>query len=162
MNEIEERPISELLNDLLDAVLYFDKKQIVQASGVRLHPSETHMLMCALEGMSFSQMAQRFGISKGAVSQTFSRLAAKGVIVSDNGHTYKSAARVTLTPLGQELHAHIKAMRASLGDDLDQYLAGYSQPELAVISRFLVSLRTYFAESAAKLATLPAPQGDSR
>jgi DNA-binding MarR family transcriptional regulator len=159
MTEIGDPPISELLIDLLDAVLYFDKKQIVQAGRVRLHPSETHMLMCALEGMSFTQMAQRFGISKGAVSQTFSRLAAKGVIASDNGRAYKSATRVTLTPLGQELHARIKALRARLSEDLDQYLAEYSQAELAVISRFVVSLRTYFAQS---LATLPAPEGQSR
>lgn len=153
-----DRPISELLIDLLDAVLYFDKKQIVQAGGARLHPSETHMLMCAVDGMSFTQMAQRFGISKGAVSQTFSRLAAKGVIASGDDRTYKSAARVVLTPLGQELHARIEAMRARLSEDLDQYLAGYSQAELAAISRFVVSLRTYFAQS---LATLPAPEGHS-
>ena len=114
--------------------------------------------MCALDGMSFAEMARRFGISKGAVSQTFSRLAAKGVIVTENHRAYKSAATVALTPLGRELHARIRAMRSRLSEELEQHLAEYSAAELRVIGRFAVSLRAYFLQS---LAILPAPEGDS-
>jgi DNA-binding MarR family transcriptional regulator len=156
MHGTHDQPLGGLLIELLDAVLYFDKKQIIHAGGVRLHPSETHLLMCALDGMSFAEMARRFGISKGAVSQTFSRLAGKGVIVTDDQRAYKSAATVALTPLGRELQARITAMRSRLGEELDQHLAGYSAAEMQVISRFVVSLRAYFAQS---LATLPAPEG---
>jgi DNA-binding MarR family transcriptional regulator len=144
--------------DVLDAVLYLDRKQIVEAGGVRLHPSETHQLMCALDGMNFTALAKRFGISKGAVSQVFSRLAAKGVVVIAKDPSRKNAARVTLTPLGEALHVQIVALRCRLADELSARLEDYSDAELAVVARFVGDLRAYVDESLINLSSTGGPR----
>jgi DNA-binding MarR family transcriptional regulator len=140
------------LVEVLDAVLYLDKKQIVQIGGVRLHPSESHLLACAVEGMTFTQMARRFGISKGAVSQTFARLADKGVLAVAKDASRKNAARVALTPLGDLLHAHVVAVRQRMGVDLGRRLSGYTGSELSAVARFVGDLHTFVEESLARLS----------
>jgi DNA-binding MarR family transcriptional regulator len=143
--------------EVLDAVLYLDRKQIVEAQGVRLHPSETHQLMCALDGMNFTSLARRFGISKGAVSQVFSRLVAKGVVVIAKDPSRKNAARVTLTPLGEALHVQIVALRSRLADELSARLEDYSDAELAAVARFVGDLRAYVDESLINLSSSGGP-----
>ncbi|MBS2961813.1 transcriptional regulator [Actinocrinis puniceicyclus] len=150
---IGEVPISEVLIDVLDAVLYLDKKQIVEAAGVRLHPSETHLLVCAVRGMSFVEIARQFGITKGAVSQTVSRLAGKGIVVVDKDRSRKNTATVRLTPLGESLYAQITALRARLGADLDSFLDGYSPAEVATVARFAADLRTFVRGSLTAMST---------
>lgn len=144
--------VSGRLVDVLDAVLYLDKKQIVQAGEVRLHPSESRLLACAVEGMTFTQMARRFGISKGAVSQTFARLAGKGVVVIAKDGSRKNAARVALTPLGQLLHANVLALRQRMNADLGRRLTGYTGAELAAVARFVGDLHAFVEESLARLS----------
>ncbi len=144
--------ISGRLVEVLDAVLYLDRKQIVQAGGVRLHPSESHLLACAVEGMTFTQMARRFGISKGAVSQTFARLAGKGVVVVTKDASRKNAALVALTPLGRVLHAHVQTVRQRMGAELGRRLAGYTGSEMAAVARFVGDLQAFVEESLARLS----------
>ncbi|WP_433229671.1 MarR family winged helix-turn-helix transcriptional regulator [Actinomadura formosensis] len=147
MSDDGEAAIGDVLIDVLDAVLYFDKKQVVQAEGVRLYPSEVHMLVSAMHGASFTQMARQFGISKGAVSQTFLRLAGKGVLVVGKDRARKNSATITLTPLGRTLLEEIMALRGRLGEDLARCLDGYSEAELETLKRFVLDLRTFVRES---------------
>ncbi|WP_324784627.1 MarR family winged helix-turn-helix transcriptional regulator [Streptomyces sp. H51] len=147
MSEDSLSQIHGLLIGLLDSVLYFDKKQIAEAGGTRLHPSETHLLMCALDGMNFTEMTRRFGISKGAVSQAFARMVAKGVVTVEKDRSLKNAARVTLTPLGEELRVRVEAVRAELGSRLGEHLADYSEAELATVIRFVHDLQAFIDRS---------------
>jgi DNA-binding MarR family transcriptional regulator len=153
VNETDGTPISEALIEVLDAVLYLDKKQVVDVAGVQLHPSEMHVLVCAVRGMGFAEIARQFGISKGAVSQTVSRLACKGIVVIDKDRSRKNTATVRLTPLGENLYSHIVALRARLGTDLGKYLAGYSPAELATVTRFVADLHTFVRASLTAMST---------
>lgn len=157
----QSQPVSELLNDVLDAVLYFDKKQVVEADGVKLHPSEIHMLMCALEGMSFTRIAGHFGVSKAAVSQVFTRLGAKGVVVVEKDRSRKNAATVSLTPLGHAVHAQAVELRAHIARTLERHLSGYSPAERAVVARFLGDLRGFIGEAIAGLPGSASPSTSS-
>ena len=132
-----------LLIDLLDSILYLDKKQVVAVGDVRLHPSESHMLMCAVDGMSFTEIAGHFAVSKGAVSQVFSRLAAKGVVVVTKDPARRNLAAVSLTPLGEALRERTEALRARLAHALDDHLAPYTTAERAVVTRFLGDLHGF-------------------
>ncbi|MBI1758661.1 MAG: winged helix-turn-helix transcriptional regulator [Actinobacteria bacterium] len=153
-----EVPVGALLIDVLDSILYFDKKQVVAAGGVRLHPSESHMLMRAVQGMSFTQIARQFAVSKGAVSQVFARLAAKGVVVTEKDPARKNAARITLTPLGEALRARTEALRAHLAAALDARLADYTPAELATVARFLGDLHTFVTTLLSAPLTAPVPE----
>lgn len=96
--ELRATAISSLLIDVLDAVLYPDRKQILDVDGVRLYRSETHMLVLAVDRASFTEMARHFGVSKGAVSQVLARLTVKGIVAVDKDRSRRNAARVTLPP----------------------------------------------------------------
>jgi DNA-binding MarR family transcriptional regulator len=103
--------------------------------------------------MGFVEIARHFGISKGAVSQTVSRLAGKGIVVIDKDRSRKNTATVRLTPLGENLYSTIAARRARLGADLDKYLTGYSPAELATVTRFVADLRTFVRVSLTAVST---------
>jgi DNA-binding MarR family transcriptional regulator len=146
------------LIDLLDAVIYLDRKQVVAEQGVRLHPSESHLLLCAVEGMSFTQIAHRFAVSKGAVSQVFARLAAKGVVVVRKDPARKNAAEVTLTPLGDALRARTEELRGRLATALDDRLADYTPAELTTVHRFLGDLHGFVTSQLTASAEASAAQ----
>jgi hypothetical protein len=48
--------IPQLLDDVMDVLLFFDKKRIVDTGEVTLYPSEVHMLVRALQGVSLTDI----------------------------------------------------------------------------------------------------------
>jgi DNA-binding MarR family transcriptional regulator len=145
--------ISRGLVGVLDAVLYLDRKQVVEADGVRLHPSEAHLLACAVEGMGFTAIARHFAISKGAVSQTFGRLAGRGIVTVTKDAARKNAACVQLTPRGEVLLGQVLVLRERLAANLGARLAGYSAAELSTVQRFVDDLEGFVRESLLAAAT---------
>ncbi len=109
--------------------------------------------MCSLDGASFTAMARRFGISKSAVSQVFSRLSAKGVVVVSKDPSRRNAARVALTPLGEALRAQIMNLREELSRELEGRLSSYTDAELQLVSRFVADLHAFVVESLSSLST---------
>ena len=130
----------EALIELLDSVLYLERKQVVGLAGVRLNPSESHLLMCALEGLTFTQIANRFSISKSAVSQVFSRLSAKGVVVITKAPRRRNAASVSLTPLGEGLRDQTLSLRRELARRVEDIMCCYDATEQAAVLRFIGEL----------------------
>jgi len=153
--------VSAGLIAVLDAVLYLDRKQVVDVRGVRLHPSEAHLLACAVDGMTFTEIAGHFAISKGAVSQTFARLARRGVVAVTRDPARRNAASVRLTPLGEELLAQVRALREHLAERLGAHLAGYSAAELATVHRFVADLDAFVRDTLLAHAAAP-PSPPSR
>jgi DNA-binding MarR family transcriptional regulator len=149
--------VNDLLVEVLDAVLYLDRKQIVASGGVRLHPSEAHVLACLVQGMEFAEIARHFAISKSAVSQALTRLTARGVITVSGAGRRRTAASVALTPLGQELLAQIVVLRSTLRSALEARLAGYSPHDLAVVERFVTDLRAHVREALIGSSPSPGP-----
>lgn len=152
------RPIGDVLRDVLDLLLYFERKQVVEVGDVRLHPSEIHMLLCAVNGRTFTEVARHFGVTKAAVSQVFARLAAKGIVEVDKDRSYKNAARVSLTPLGKVAYGRVNALRHHVAEVLDRHLGDYSATELATVVRFLEDLRGFAGEA---LSVFSGPGGPS-
>lgn len=132
---------------LFDGLIYLDKKLIVSAEGTSLHPSETHMLTCALEGMSFTEIAVRFGVSKAAVSRAFGRMAAKGVLEVKKDASRKNRASVSLTSKGQTLYDQTQALRAALSAALTDRLSSFDSSELEIVERFVRELGDYVRTS---------------
>ena len=140
-----ERIIANALT-LFDGLIYLDKRQVVRVAQAKLHPSETHMLTCAVAGMSFTEIAGRFGVSKAAVSRTFTRLSAKGLVRVTKDPTRKNRASVTLTPLGQAVFEQAELLRRGLSAALADRLRAYEGAELRTIERFLDDLDDYVRE----------------
>jgi DNA-binding MarR family transcriptional regulator len=82
-------------------------------------------------------MAERLRVTKGAISQTLSRLERKGVIHKTRDPYQKNELTAYFTPLGEEALEQYRDLRVSLRNQYVQYFTTLSQSEREVIGRFL-------------------------
>ena len=81
MNTMNEM-IKGQLQRVINKILFMKKKSLFLFQGVELYPSEVH-LMLLIKGeraTNATKMAAQLGVTKGAVSQTLSRLEKKGYV----------------------------------------------------------------------------------
>ena len=139
------RSILERVNALTDKVIYYSKRQVVSTGGVTLHPGEAHMLLAAVRGMNFTAIARHFGITKGAVSQTMSRLEKKGAITINKDRAARNAATVRPTALGRRLIGRIDVIRSRLTPAVAGTLGDFDPAGLQSVELFLTRLETVFS-----------------
>ena len=85
-------------------------------------------------------MAAILGLTKGAVSQTLSRLAKKGIILKTKDPCNKNELRLFLTDLGQEAYDLCQTRRELFIDAHKGHLATLNAKEKKVILDFLLHL----------------------
>jgi len=124
---------------IMNKILFLEKKRVARYEGVRFYPSEIHLLLLIAEDQSANatRMAEMLGITKGAISQTLSRLEKKGVLDKDKDPRRKNELVITFTPLGKRAVAEFLRVQRSVQRQFDQCLGGFSDREQAVIDRFL-------------------------
>jgi len=124
---------------IINKLIFLEKKSIVEIGGIRLFPSEIHLLLVIAADRSVNAvtMARRLGISKGAVSQTLARLEKKGVLVKQRDPAYKNELTAHFTELGEKALARHNNLQQSLQAEYAAYLAAISQEERQVIQEFL-------------------------
>jgi len=87
--------------------------------------------------LNAGQMAQRMGISNGAVSQTLARLERKSIIIKTKDPALKNELAVTFTESGKAAIQGFEREQASAIDTFSGYLSGLSNNDRNVIERFL-------------------------
>jgi DNA-binding MarR family transcriptional regulator len=135
---------------VLNRSMVLEKRIMVQHEGLRLYPSEIHLLQVIREGgdPSAGEMAKRLGISNGAVSQTLKRLEKKGVIYKTKDPALKNKLTVTLTEKGEAALRRFEASREEAMKAFSNYLAGLSAREGRTIEGFLDRLEQFLAKLA--------------
>jgi len=93
--------------------------------------------------LSAGEMAQRLGVSNGAVSQTLARLEKKWVITKSKDPALKNRMTAAFTPAGREAIERFQAERASFSESFSKYLAGLSERERKVIGGFLSQVEDF-------------------
>jgi len=88
-------------------------------------------------------MAQRLGVSNGAVSQTLARLEKKGVIKKAKDPSLKNRVTAVLTAVGNEAIERFETQQASSVKAFSVYLAGLSESEREVIGSFLSEVEEF-------------------
>jgi len=133
--------ISQTINKLI----FLEKKSIVEIDGVRLFPSEIHLMLVieADRSVNAVTMAKRLGISKGAVSQTLARLEKKGVLQKRKDPAYKNELTAHFTALGEKALQQHRNLRASLLNEYDAYLDTITEPDRQVIQKFLLHIERF-------------------
>ena len=125
---------------LMNRIAFLDKRQHLQdESGVRLHSSEIHALLAIAEDptTNATQLAERLGITKGAVSQTLSRLQKKEVIETEKIPHTRNEMRIAFTPGGRRILKQTLHWVEVRHAKLDVYLGSISDADREAISRFL-------------------------
>lgn len=141
--ENDKSEISQPLFRLINKIIFLEKKNIFEYKGVKLFPSEIHVLLSTEDKQSTNatKLAHRLGISKSAVSQTISRLEKKGVILKSKDPYNKNELVLSFTAFGEKAFERYKKKQASNRMRFNQYLNALSEHDREVIHNFLQELK---------------------
>jgi len=116
---------------------------------VQLHPSEIHVLLLIGAGLgnNATRMAERLGITKGAVSQTLTRLERKGLLNKRRDPQAKNELTLLLTASGSRAARKCQKLQTAMLRRFDAYLISVSETERKAIGRFLKEMSTILGEA---------------
>ena len=132
----------ELVNKILENIsklTFLDKRKVFTHEKTKLYPSEIHLLFYIHDGQdkNLTKIAKYLGLTKGAISQTLSRLQKKGVIIKEPDSTRKNELHVTFTMKGKNLMKHVIEVKKTLGLEYLDYIKTLSEDQKELISNFL-------------------------
>jgi DNA-binding MarR family transcriptional regulator len=138
--------VMERLQRVINKILFLGKKRVFRFEGVDFFPSEVHLMMVIREGTStnVTRMAEDLAVTKGAVSQSLTRLERKGVLLKTRDPSRKNELSLSFTPFGTRALQHYQRHTAGLFEGPRSYLVGLSREERRVIRRFLMELEDAF------------------
>ena len=141
----EPRKLAAQIRRVINRLIFLEKRSVLRHGGLRLHPSEIHLMQVISEypDVSAGEMAQRLGVSNGAVSQTLARLERKGVIRKSKDPSLKNRVTAAFTASGREAMEGFEAGQASSRESFSNYLAGLSKSEREVIGSFLSRIEEF-------------------
>ena len=127
----------------VDKILNLEKGHRIEVEGQRIYPSEIHLLLLidARPELNATGLAEHSGLTKGAVSQTLTRLERKGVLIKARGATSRNELLLGITSRGRKILTHFRGVQEDVRSHYDQILASFDASELDVIGRFLSRLR---------------------
>jgi DNA-binding MarR family transcriptional regulator len=123
----------------INKILFIEKRTTFQYNDVKLYPSEIHLILFVHQGQdtNATRMAERLGVTKGAVSQTLSRLEKKGMLRKVKDPFNKNELTIEFTDLGKNVLDHYLRITAELHQQYDQYLSTLTDNERTIIRGFL-------------------------
>ena len=126
--------------------LYLEKGHSLEVEGRTLYPTEIHFLLIIDAGRqgNATQMAERMGVTKGAISQTLSRLESKGMLIKSRDPANKNELNLALTPTGQRAARRAREATGHVQQRYGEFLAGLDVTEKEVIRRFLTTMNSIF------------------
>jgi DNA-binding MarR family transcriptional regulator len=138
------RKLLEKLQTILNKILFLERKKTFKLKDITLYPSEIHLLLIVNRDQpsNATKMAERLGITKGAVSQTLTRLEQKGILTKSKDPYNKNELTVSLTATGRTAYDQYEKMRLSLFNQFESCLSNFSAGEREIIYRFLDSLES--------------------
>ena len=142
MSEQRHHEAVAQIMEMVDRILQIEKRKHVAVEGVELYPSEIHLMLHVADEQStnLTRIAERLGITKGALSQTLGRLERKGMLVKSKDPTAKNELTVSFTPEGQRALKQFRALRSSVEARYERLLEAFDPIEVDTITRFLASM----------------------
>jgi len=135
----QDRELVAKILDSIDLLVSLDKKRIFTFEGEKLHPSEILLLMHLYhkQDTNLTAIATQMKLTKGAISQTLSRLQKKGIISKEMYPEKKNELHVQFTDSGAQLMAQLNKGKKSLEGKYRRYIQTLSKKEKETISNFL-------------------------
>jgi len=132
----------KLINKILETIsklTFLDKRRKITYKDIKLYPSEIHLLLFIyhIQDKNITKIADHLGLTKGAISQTLSRLTKKGIILKETEPLKKNQLHIKFTNIGKVLMEHVIEFRNSLETEFLNYLETKSDEEKQIISDFL-------------------------
>lgn len=111
--------------------------------------AEIHMIKAIGEhpGAHLTALADRLGVTKGAVSQLVKKLEEKGMIVKDRDPANRARVVVSLTAKGERAYAVHERAHRDFDDLVEGLLQEATEEERAFLLRFVAALERALASS---------------
>ena len=147
MKTLNER-ILDRLQRVINKILFLKKKSIFEFRGVEFFPSEVHLMLVIKDksATNATRIADRLGVTKGAVSQTLSRLEKKGVLRKTKDPFNRNELTLDFTSFGAAAFENYSIHAAGMLKKHDRYLEGFTDNEKGTVLRFLMEVEKVFDE----------------
>jgi len=134
--------IKRQIIQVLNKIIFAEKKKIFRFKGVSLYPSEIHLMLVIKNerDTNATEIAKELGLTKGAVSQTLSRLEKKGILLKTKDPYNKNELTLSLTGLGKKASELCQSGQASFLKAHEGFLEELDTREKEVIWRFLLHM----------------------
>ena len=139
MSDLQHPELVALAIAMVDKLFQVEKERVLDAEGVRLHPSEIHLLLFLEDhpDANAKEIADRFSVTKGAISQTLARLERKEVLRRHRRDDAPTEIRVGLTRKGERLMAEAVKVKEAAEARFDEDFAALTEAERRGVTRFL-------------------------
>lgn len=141
----------QTLSRVINKAISLEKKALFQHNGIKLHASELHLLQVIQRGgensRNITRIAQHLGVTKGAVSQTLTKLVKKGVVHKAIDTQRKNELILTLTSIGSSMMAQFIEEKAKKSKAHDELFTDFTDEDMTTILRFLAKLESALAEA---------------
>lgn len=136
---IKDENLALKILDHISKLTFLDRRQVFSFEKIKLYPSEIHLLFYIHDGQdtNLTKIAKHIGITKGAISQTLSRLQKKGVIIKEPDSNRKNELHVSFTQKGKSLMKHVIKVKGTLSFKYLDYIKTLSEEQKETISNFL-------------------------
>ena len=141
-NEKIYRQIVQLINK----IIFTEKKKIFKFKGITLYPSEVHLMLAIKSGndTNATEIAREFGVTKGAISQTITRLEKKGIISKIKDPYNKNELTLSLTDFGKKAHSFWQKSQVAFVNAHEDYFSKLNLKEKEVVLNFLQHMEKSF------------------
>jgi DNA-binding MarR family transcriptional regulator len=138
MKSLDSNILKQIIQ-VINKTIFTEKRKVLKFKGVSLYPSEVHLMLVIKNDIdtNATEIANQLGLTKGAVSQTLSRLEKKGIILKTKDPYNKNELTLSLTGFGNKAYAFCQSTQASFIKAHEAYLAKLDPNEKEVISSFL-------------------------
>ena len=139
MNKVEHPREVALIMEMVDRILQIEKRKHIDVDGVELYPSEIHLMLHVADqrATNLTRIAERLGVTKGALSQTLGRLEGKGMLVKAKDPQAKNEVTVSFTPQGKRALKRFRALRSSVEARYDSLFSELDEGERRAVGKFL-------------------------
>ena len=141
VNIINDKIINQIIQ-VINKIILNEKKRVLKLKGTSLHPSEIHLLLVIKNDIDTNAtvIAKQLGLTKGAVSQTMSRLEKKGIIIKTKDPYNKNELTLSLTDFGKEAYKLCHSTKMAFIEAHNTLLAKLNSKEKEVILNFLLHM----------------------
>jgi DNA-binding MarR family transcriptional regulator len=146
MGTLKHPDLVALILASVDKLLHVEKGRVLEAEGVKLHPSEIHLLLFLhiRPEANAKEIGERFSVTKGAVSQTLSRLEAKGVLTKDRNPESQTELSLSFTEKGSRLMVQVLRVKEAAEERFDAHVSALSEEDRGAIRSFFQTLNGEF------------------
>jgi len=124
---------------IINQLIFNGKNNTLNYSdALKLFPSEIHLILTITDGKSenYNKIVLQLGVTKGAVSQTISRLVKKGVLEKKKSLNSNDLT-IFLTDLGKKVHKKCKKIQEVFYNQFSLYMTSLPDRDQEVINDFL-------------------------